>query len=316
MYRKTSSPQTLRKFDYETSWKAPSTVSREGLTSNTDWNDDPSKPPPIIEDSLNNSKKVTYANNAFICDIDIPVKKLSSEENSDSLPYSPDNNEGGNAQTFGENFLRSIQQTVRSHAKDIKLFFKVALFLLYNVYFAFAIYSTWDEASSFCDGIKFLTVITAMVYFCAFYSYVFKSYVLKRLKPCLRPLVKLINKFFLFSWLPRVIWSALWGAVIIFLILDTYDDRYRLVSAAGITVFIFLGYVFSKHRRKIIWRHLLWGIFIQFCIGLLILRWNVGKDIFRCLGDKVKGFLDVTDKGSSFVFGYLVTGSLTDAALQ
>ena len=36
------------------------------------------------------------------------------------------------------------------------------------------------------------------------------------------------------------------------------------------------------------------------------LRWPVGKAAFGCLGKKVSIFLDYTDVGSSFVFGYLV----------
>ena len=35
-------------------------------------------------------------------------------------------------------------------------------------------------------------------------------------------------------------------------------------------------------------------------------RWPVGKAAFGCLGKKVSIFLDYTDVGSSFVFGYLV----------
>ena len=50
-----------------------------------------------------------------------------------------------------------------------------------------------------------------------------------------------------------------------------------------------------------------WGLALQFCFGLLILRWQVGQAVFGCLGRKVKTFLDFTDAGSGFVFGFLVT---------
>ena len=46
---------------------------------------------------------------------------------------------------------------------------------------------------------------------------------------------------------------------------------------------------------------------LQFLMGLIILRWSVGKAVFDCIGRKVKIFLDYTDVGSGFVFGYLVT---------
>ena len=55
------------------------------------------------------------------------------------------------------------------------------------------------------------------------------------------------------------------------------------------------------------WRHVLWGLGLQFLMGLIILRWSFGKAVFDCIGKKVKIFLDYTDAGSGFVFGYLVT---------
>lgn len=57
----------------------------------------------------------------------------------------------------------------------------------------------------------------------------------------------------------------------------------------------------------IVWRHVLWGLGLQFILGIVILRWSVGKNVFDCIGRKVKIFLDYTDAGSGFVFGYLVT---------
>jgi pyrimidine nucleoside transport protein len=55
----------------------------------------------------------------------------------------------------------------------------------------------------------------------------------------------------------------------------------------------------------------LWGVSLQFIFGLAILRWSFGKDIFKCIGEKISIFLEFTDEGSSFIFGYLVTGVLS-----
>jgi pyrimidine nucleoside transport protein len=46
---------------------------------------------------------------------------------------------------------------------------------------------------------------------------------------------------------------------------------------------------------------------LQFCFGLLILRWEVGRQVFQCFGAKIRTFLAYTDAGSGFVFGYLVS---------
>ena len=80
----------------------------------------------------------------------------------------------------------------------------------------------------------------------------------------------------------------------------------RLVSAGGIVVIVTFGFVFSKARRRIVWRHVIWGLSLQFIFGLIILRWDYGRMFFDCTGAKVDTFLEFTDAGSSFVFGYLV----------
>ena len=51
------------------------------------------------------------------------------------------------------------------------------------------------------------------------------------------------------------------------------------------------------------WRPVVWGIGLQFLLGVIILRWSAGYYFFRFLGDQVKVFLDYTDEGSKFVFG-------------
>ena len=52
---------------------------------------------------------------------------------------------------------------------------------------------------------------------------------------------------------------------------------------------------------------MIWGLLLQFLLGLVILRWEVGQQVFQCLGDKITTFLGYTEDGSSFVYGYLVS---------
>ena len=51
----------------------------------------------------------------------------------------------------------------------------------------------------------------------------------------------------------------------------------------------------------------MWGVALQFIFGLIVLRWNLGRAVIQCLSDKVTAFLDYTNAGSGFVYGYLVT---------
>ena len=77
----------------------------------------------------------------------------------------------------------------------------------------------------------------------------------------------------------------------------------------------FLHLIGSAHPAHIRWRHVFWGIGIQFTFGLITLRWPTGRAIFDCIGDKVRSFLFFTDAGSGFVFGYLVNGKPLDLGL-
>ena len=71
-------------------------------------------------------------------------------------------------------------------------------------------------------------------------------------------------------------------------------------------IILLLGFIFSKHRRRIIWRQVIWALTLQFIFALIILRWEYGKAFFDCVGQKIDTFLEFTDTGSSFVFGFLV----------
>lgn len=61
------------------------------------------------------------------------------------------------------------------------------------------------------------------------------------------------------------------------------------------------------HTQQIIWRHVVWGTALQFIFGLIVLRWPTGRFVFQCLGDKIATFLNYSDAGSGFAYGYLVT---------
>ena len=48
---------------------------------------------------------------------------------------------------------------------------------------------------------------------------------------------------------------------------------------------------------------MIWGMLLQFGLGLVILRWPTGFRACQWLGDQVSTFLGYTDAGSKFVFG-------------
>lgn len=66
-------------------------------------------------------------------------------------------------------------------------------------------------------------------------------------------------------------------------------------------------FIFSYSPSKIKWRPVLWGFFLQFCLGLLILRWEYGARKFEDASKLVLVFLDFTKNGTDFVYGWLST---------
>ena len=70
------------------------------------------------------------------------------------------------------------------------------------------------------------------------------------------------------------------AAIAIFIFADTASEPERLVSAFGLLVILGLGFVFSRHPGRVVWRHVVWGVTLQFIFGLLILRWvEVGNSV-------------------------------------
>ena len=70
------------------------------------------------------------------------------------------------------------------------------------------------------------------------------------------------------------------AAIAIFIFADTASEPERLVSAFGLLVILSLGFVFSRHPGRVVWRHVVWGVTLQFVFGLLILRWvHVGNSV-------------------------------------
>ena len=105
------------------------------------------------------------------------------------------------------------------------------------------------------------------------------------------------------------IYAILVIVVAIFLIVDTTGNRARLQSLIGVFVLLFLGFIFSAAPRKVIWRHVIWGMALQFVLGAFILRSTLGKELFGCAGQKVSALLGFTGVGSRFVFGNTLAGT-------
>uniref|UniRef100_A0A8D3E2R3 Sodium/nucleoside cotransporter n=1 Tax=Scophthalmus maximus TaxID=52904 RepID=A0A8D3E2R3_SCOMX len=113
----------------------------------------------------------------------------------------------------------------------------------------------------------------------------------------------------------RIFILAVVALLVVWLVIDTSKRPEQLISFGGVCIFILLVFIFSAHRTAVSWRTVFWGLGMQFCIGLFIIRTEPGLIAFQWLGEQVKIFLGYTKAGSSFVFGDLIADIFAFQAL-
>ncbi|CAG0891607.1 unnamed protein product [Cyprideis torosa] len=202
-------------------------------------------------------------------------------------------------------------RTILRHKRVISYLSMITLVLLYNAYFIGAIWYNRDKDLpwDWCGGTGLLIILTVLTYTGVFYFKVVKPYLSEPLSIAFLPAVRVFNRVSSKPMFQYAAYGTVISIICLFIIVDTWNEQERLVSALGALLLLLFGFVFSEHPGKVRWRHVIWGMGLQFVFGLLILRWEVGKSIFKCIGDKVSTFLGYTDSGSGFVYGYLVDGS-------
>lgn len=241
-------------------------------------------------------------------------KKLADNE-FEELPYEPN----FIVEKF-EKFWSKILQSVETKKNIFKILSLAITAILYNCYFIGAIvyyvqYKSLDEDLGWCTGLGLLILLTVTVYFGLIYGYLFKGFFLKTkagnvfIRAICRPIKKYCNVVMSLRYFAVTAYFIVFLIYVIFVVVDSANDRRKLISAFGLVIFILLGAIFSKHPSRIDWRQVFWGVGLQFIFGLIILRWPIGREIFECLGHKVETFLDYTEAGSGFVFGYLGSSS-------
>jgi concentrative nucleoside transporter, CNT family len=80
---------------------------------------------------------------------------------------------------------------------------------------------------------------------------------------------------------------------------------YRLVGFLGLLILMGLAFAFSTNRRAICVKTVLWGLGLQFALGVIVLRVEAGRHILQSLGEAVNTLLSYSFAGSEFVFGEL-----------
>jgi CNT family concentrative nucleoside transporter len=80
---------------------------------------------------------------------------------------------------------------------------------------------------------------------------------------------------------------------------------YRVQAGAGIVCFLGLAAFFSKSLQSVSLKTLLWGIGLQFLLGIAVIHSEWVQGGFEIVGDGIKALIAASDKGAEFVFGSL-----------
>ena len=87
----------------------------------------------------------------------------------------------------------------------------------------------------------------------------------------------------------------------------------RLVSLAGLLAMVGIAWLLSKHRDRVPWRVVGWGIGLQVSFGVFVMKTDLGLRVFAILNDMMLALLGFTAKGTEFVFGDFASEKFTIA---
>lgn len=87
----------------------------------------------------------------------------------------------------------------------------------------------------------------------------------------------------------------------------------RLISFFGLFAMVGIAWLLSKHRDRVPWRVVAWGIGLQVSFGLLVMKTALGLRVFAVLNDLVLALLGFTAQGTHFIFGDFATEKFTIA---
>ncbi|CAH0549620.1 unnamed protein product [Brassicogethes aeneus] len=195
------------------------------------------------------------------------------------------------------------------------IFWKCLVFGVFSGYFLWAtIYYVQDLkrlsiSDSACSGYGCLMILYIFILYGITYTYIIKPYLEKHvLKFLVYPITSCLKKI---KYIDQLFSAAFFLGVFGYLIFDTSDNRSRLMPISGLLVFLLIGFLMSNNKKKIPWHTVLWGLKLQFIFGFITIRWNVGRQIFSCIGDKITTFLHYSQEGAKFVYGdTLVLGEI------
>uniref|UniRef100_A0A7E4VBD1 Sodium/nucleoside cotransporter n=1 Tax=Panagrellus redivivus TaxID=6233 RepID=A0A7E4VBD1_PANRE len=191
-----------------------------------------------------------------------------------------------------------ISKFAEDNAKWIRIVVLLGIFILYKVFLVFAILHDWKKA-------EVITWLTVVAWVLGLYYYVFKPLFGKYAEKVVEAVTSVFDKLWAVLVFRIAFYACFFLALAVFFYFDTRNDRMRLVGLGGMAFFICFMFLASRAPTRVNWRPVIWGFFMQFCLGLLVLRWEWGSKTFHNASNEVVKFLDYTNNGTTFVYGFL-----------
>lgn len=192
----------------------------------------------------------------------------------------------------------------------------IVAYLSYAIYFYVTSRDTCirdctSESLTFCSSFGMLIFVFGSIYLGLFYFKILKPYFGESIQsnifhPIGHGIKRLFKTFISKVVLGLVVLAGFFG----YIIYETYTDFARLRALGGICLLVGVGVLISSSPRRINWRPVICGALFQFILGVLFIRWPVGRNVFQCFGEKVSQFLDYGKQGAAFVYGDYIVFSL------
>ncbi|KAL1230930.1 Sodium/nucleoside cotransporter [Trichinella spiralis] len=180
-----------------------------------------------------------------------------------------------------------------------KIIFIILLLILYHIYLGFAIARSFQNALA----IVVLTILAwlLVLYYKVLRPYCFPKFIAQHCCSTLALRCKPKNK----KSLQIILYAIIALAILAIILVSVWDKWQRLNSLVGFITIVALLYIFSEHTSKVNWRPVFWGFGIQFLIGIIAIKWKNGMQAFQWISDQVIIFLDYSQEGATFVYGFL-----------
>ncbi|XP_058831562.1 sodium/nucleoside cotransporter 1 [Topomyia yanbarensis] len=211
--------------------------------------------------------------------------------------------------------LDKINRILHDNKAHIRIAWIAALNAAVIVFFGFATnhYIEKEEkcrkdcGMQWCDGYGMLILLLGAIYLGLVYFQILKPLTGKAFSRFIaEPSTRFMRGLFESLYAKLVAVGVVLVAFALFCFFETQDEPERLMSLVGMVTLFLIAFLCSKNPTRINYRPVILGVIFQFLLGLFCIRWDVGRSIFSCIGDKVATFLNYSADGAEFVYGQFI----------